>query len=345
MMSRRERVLYALGGGTPDRVPYCELGIDEPIVRQLLGRDVESVDPAESGEEAMNAAETEKAVSRILHRDNIRYVLRPPIAAARHVGEGNLLFYGDGQIKSRADLDAFPLPDPESDALYAPAREFIAQGEDFALCASCRLGISATYLSMGQEFFSLSLYDDPDFVEETLYRFSNWSAAVMRHVCAMGFDLVWTADDIAGKNGMLVSPKMFRERILPHIRRVAENISIPWIFHSDGNLSAVLDDLMDLGITGLHPIEPGAMDIREVKRRYGKRLCLIGNVDVHTLSAGTPADVEAEVTGLLRDVAPGGGYMLSSGNSVAAYCRIENVRTMADTLHRLGTYPITIPAV
>lgn len=167
----------------------------------------------------------------------------------------------------------------------------------------------------------------------------------MRHVCAMGFDLVWTADDIAGKNGMLVSPKMFRERILPHIRRVAENISIPWIFHSDGNLSAVLDDLMDLGITGLHPIEPGAMDIREVKRRYGKRLCLIGNVDVHTLSAGTPADVEAEVTGLLRDVAPGGGYMLSSGNSVAAYCRIENVRTMADTLHRLGTYPITIPAV
>jgi uroporphyrinogen decarboxylase len=118
----------------------------------------------------------------------------------------------------------------------------------------------------------------------------------MNEVCAIGFDLVWTADDIAFKSGLLLSPKMFRERILPHVRKVAERITVPWIFHSDGNLTAVLDDLVGLGIAGLHPVEPGAMDIRALKRRYGRRLCLIGNVDLNTLSAGTPAQVESEVS-------------------------------------------------
>ncbi len=196
---------------------------------------------------------------------------------------------------------------------------------------------------MGQEFFSLALYDEPDLVDEVLYLYTTWSAAVMKRVCALGFDAVWTADDIAFRSGLLISPKMFRERILPHIRKVAECITIPWIFHSDGNLTAVLDDLVDLGVSALHPNEPGAMDIREMKRRYGRRLCLIGNVNVHTLSSGTPQQVEAEVIGLLRDVAPGGGYMLSSGNSLASYCRIDNIRAMVRAVERFGKYPIEVP--
>jgi len=333
-MTNRERVLCALSGGTPDRVPYCELGVDEPIVRQLLGDPASQDRPYESGEYADNPVDLEKALSRALGRDNINHGLRPPIAAERHVGEGNLLFYGDGYIKSRADLGRLRLPDPAGDSFYASARDFLAGGEDFARCASCRLGVSPAYLSMGQESFSLALYDEPELVDEILHRYTAWSAEVMKRVCAMGFDFVWTADDIAFKNGLMLSPKMFRERILPHLRKVADCITIPWIFHSDGNLSAVLDDLVGLGIAGLHPIEPTAMDIRALKRRYGKRLCLVGNVDVHMLAAGTPAQVETEVAGLLRDVAPEGGYILSSGNSLAAYCRVENIRAMVDTLRR-----------
>jgi hypothetical protein len=191
-MTSRERVLCALSGGTPDRVPYCELGVDEAIVCQLLGRALSKDRAYESGENADNSVEVEKALSRVLGRDNIRYNLCPPIAAERHVGEGNVLFYGDGWVKNRGSLDRLQLPDPSSDGLYAPAREFLAQGDDFALCASCRLGISPTYLSMGQEFFSLALYGQPDLVDEVLYRYTSWSAAVMKQVCAMGFDLVWT---------------------------------------------------------------------------------------------------------------------------------------------------------
>jgi uroporphyrinogen decarboxylase len=82
-----------------------------------------------------------------------------------------------------------------------------------------------------------------------------------------------------------------------------------------------------------------------LKRRYGRRLCLIGNVDLNTLSAGTPAQVESEVAALLADVAPEGSYMLSSGNSLASYCRLENIRAMVATLQRLGRYPMTREAL
>ncbi|MFN0169230.1 MAG: uroporphyrinogen decarboxylase family protein [Bryobacteraceae bacterium] len=342
IMTRRERVMCAVAGGTPDRVPYCELGIDEPIACQLLGRSIRQDKVSEAGEYADNPVDVEKDLSRAVGRDNIRYNFCPPIPAEKHVGEGNILFYGDGQIKSKSDLDKLVLPDPDDDRLYAPAREFLAKREDFAVCAACRLGISPTYLCMGQEFFSLALYDEPDLVEEVLRRYTEWSAKVMARISTMGFDLIWTADDIAFKTGLLLSPKMFRERILPHIRKVAEAITIPWIFHSDGNLTAVLDDIVDLGIAGLHPIEPDAMDIRDIKKRYGKRICLAGNVNVHTLACGSTEQVEEEVKGLLRDVAPGGGYIMTSGNSLASYCKVGNIRAMMATLERYGRYPIEV---
>jgi uroporphyrinogen decarboxylase len=341
-VTHRDRVLCALSGGMPDRVPYCELSVDEPIVNQLLGRKTFADRFYEAGEYTQNPVEVEKAIARALGRSNVNFNFRPPIPAVKRVGEGNILFYADGEIKSKADLDKLQLPDPNDDSLYAPAREFLAQKEDFATCAGCRLGISPTYLCMGQEFFSLALYDQPDLVDEVLHRYATWSAAVMKNVCAMGFDFVWTADDIAFKTGLLLSPKMFRERILPHVRKVAENVTLPWIFHSDGNLWEVMDDLLDLGISGLHPIEPDAMDIREVKQKLGRRICLVGNVNVNTLSAGTPEQVAEEVRGLLRDLAPGGGYILSSGNSLASYCKIENVRAMVETLRKYGAYPIEL---
>ncbi len=103
-MTSRERVLCALRRGVPDRVPYFELGVDEPIICQLLGRTFEKNQVYETGEYADNPVELEKALSRAIGRDNIRYNLCPPIAAARHTGEGGVQFYGDGWIKSRADL-------------------------------------------------------------------------------------------------------------------------------------------------------------------------------------------------------------------------------------------------
>ena len=157
-------------------------------------------------------------------------------------------------------------------------------------------------------------------------------------LCNCGFDFIWIGDDMAYKTGPMISPKLFKEIFLPRFRRIAEKITIPWTYHSDGNLMPILDDLLSLGMSGLHPIEPGAMDIYEMKKRYGDKVCLMGNISVDLLSRGTPDEVEADVKEHIEKLAPGGGYIISSSNSITNYCKPENIIAMRDAVLKYGEY-------
>jgi uroporphyrinogen decarboxylase len=156
----------------------------------------------------------------------------------------------------------------------------------------------------------------------------------------VGFDVVVTLDDIAFKTAPFFSPQVFRDLVLPRYERIGKALTLPWVVHSDGNVALFLDDLARVGIAGVHPMEKGAIDIRWVKQTYGDRLCILGNVDMHLLSVGPAEAVERETQGLLRDVAPGGGYILTSGNSIASYCQVEYVRAMCGVARKFGRYPI-----
>ena len=197
-------------------------------------------------------------------------------------------------------------------------------------------------MSMGLEGFSYALYDHPGLVEAILDRYTDWTAQVVERLPEVGVDLVWSLDDVAYKTGPMLSPQVLREIFLPRLKKVADAIhatGLPWIFHSDGNLMPILDDLLTLGMNGLHPIEPGAVDINEVKRRYGHRLCLVGNIDLHyTLTLGTPAEVEAEVRERIEQVGRGGGYIISSANTITSYCKLENVLAMREAIDRYSWY-------
>jgi uroporphyrinogen-III decarboxylase len=157
----------------------------------------------------------------------------------------------------------------------------------------------------------------------------------------LGFDVFISTDDMAFKSAPFFSPSVFRELVLPRFQRVAQEISLPWVIHSDGNLMPFLDDLVSLGIAGLHPLEKGAMDICAVKQAYGDRICVLGNVDLNLLGMGTPEDVDREVRELIRDVGPGGGYIVTSGNSLAGYLKPENVLALAKAVRKYGRYPLT----
>jgi uroporphyrinogen decarboxylase len=170
----------------------------------------------------------------------------------------------------------------------------------------------------------------------------DWVEVVAERICTLGFDVIVTTDDIAFGQALFFSPQVFRELVYPRFERLARKITIPWLFHSDGNVTELLDDFVALGIRAIQPVEPAAMDIREVKRRYGDRLCLCGNVDMDLLARGTPAQVDETVRGLIRDVAPGGGYIVTSGNSLAHYVRPENAIAMSEAVHRYGIYPILL---
>lgn len=340
-MTSRERVLAAIRREQPDRVPYCELGIDRSLAQRLMGWGKPGSQEANLEVNPYSVREA-KEIASFLKLDNISCVLRAPVYAHKVPGKDGRLFYGQGIISEEYDLPKLKLPDPYDDALYADARAFTNQKGDYCCWFVTRIGIFPTMLSMGMENFSLVLFENRHFVETVLDLYCDWSLAVAERVCQLDFDVYVSTDDMAFKSAPFFSPKVFRELVLPRYRRMVDKITIPWIIHTDGNILPFLDDLLDLGISGLHPIEKGAMDIRDVKKRYGNQLCLLGNLDLNILGAGTTEEVKAEVRALIRDVGPGGGYIVTSGNSLAGYLKPENVIALSEAVQDYGQYPINL---
>ncbi len=161
-----------------------------------------------------------------------------------------------------------------------------------------------------------------------------------------GVDAVLGGEDWAGKNGPLISPRHYRRLVLPRLQKlVAEchRLGVPFIKHTDGNITRVEQELLvESGIDAYQAIEPPAgMDIADLKQRFGSRLTLMGNVDcAHLLPFGSPQEVAAETRRVIQAVAPGGGFVLTSSNSIHGGVRLENYMAMLETAKKYGNYPI-----
>lgn len=338
-MNSRERVAAALRCDQPDRVPYCELGIDRALAQRLMGWG-SGTNQAANLEIMPYTVQEARALAARLSLDNLVYVLRAPVYAEKVSGMDGRLFYGNGLLTSRAALPLLQLPDPHDESLYAGIPPFLAERADYSTWFITRMGIFPTMLGMGAEAFSVALFEDRDLIEEILDRYVDWACVVAEHACQMGFDVYVTTDDMAFKTTTFFSPKVFRELVMPRYRRLREAVTLPWIIHSDGNMLPFMDDLVSLGIAGFHPNEKGAQDPRVTKQRYGGRLCVLGNVDLNLLGMATPDEVDEEVRGLIRDVGPGGGYIVTSGNSLAGYLIPENVLALSRAAQKYGHYPL-----
>ncbi len=358
-MNSRERVLVALKGGRPDRVPWVENAIDEPLQIALMGGTgfrpgdlcrklgmdgfggtfpVPGGFPNPSRNPGMHPTVFDYHYPQKVTFDFFNNYITETCGDP-DVGRG---FLTKRLLDSEAALGLFAqyTPDPAHPSRYERVERWLADyREDFAVFARLDLGTGATIQSMGLETFSYMLADNPRLIHAIHERFSDWSARVIARLNDMPFDFLWVMDDLAWNKQPFMSPKVFREMLLPHMREVAQAIRKPWVFHSDGNILPILDDLATLGMDAIHPIQPGAMDIEEVKRKYGGKLCLVGNIDLgYTLTRGTPMEVESEVSERIRVVGNGGGYILSSAMTLTDYCKVENVLAMAAAARRYGPY-------
>jgi uroporphyrinogen decarboxylase len=112
------------------------------------------------------------------------------------------------------------------------------------------------------------------------------------------------------------------------------------IKHTDGNIMPILDQLVDAGPDALHSLDPqGGVDIAEVKRRYGDRTCLIGNVNCGKLDTGTDEEAVESARYCLRHGMPGGGYIFSTSNCIYTGMRLERYRLMQEVWRQEGNYP------
>ena len=114
---------------------------------------------------------------------------------------------------------------------------------------------------------------------------------------------------------------------------------IPVLFHSDGKIDDIVEDLIEMGIDCLNPMDPYSIDYREYKKRYGSKLSLFGNMDIEfPLSKGTPQDVDRDVKQHMQILKPGYGYVAASSHSIVDYIPHENFITMINAIHKYGKY-------
>jgi uroporphyrinogen decarboxylase len=137
-------------------------------------------------------------------------------------------------------------------------------------------------------------------------------------------------------------PKLYEQLIYPWYVQIVERChqaNIPVGLHSDGDLTLLLPNLIDCGFDCIHPFEPPMNDIVAIKRKWGGRIAVAGNIDLKkTLCAGQPEDVEAEVQAKMAALAPGGGWLLGSSNSIPDFVLIDNYRAMLAAGLKYGRY-------
>jgi uroporphyrinogen decarboxylase len=233
-----------------------------------------------------------------------------------------------------ADLDRFRWPDPHDPGRVEARRLY--NETDFSLAAGhVSAGIFQDCWNLrGMARFFEDMALDREFAEALLDRVAAIHVAMWEHFLdAVGeyVDLVETADDLGGQTGLLISPRMYRDLIKP--RHAALNAAIRCrtrariLYHSCGAIGPVIDDLIEIGVDVLNPIQPlpGLMDPEELKKRYGRRLIFHGGLDVQSLlPTGTPDQVRAHVRRYLDVLGPE-RYIMAPANSVQPGTPPENL--------------------
>jgi uroporphyrinogen decarboxylase len=241
-----------------------------------------------------------------------------------------------GPITSWQEFEAYPWPDPSR--FRTPSLDWFQENlpEDMCLIGGL-VGSIYENLSwlMGYETLCFALYEQRDLVAAISQKLIDLYSLEVEHL--LQYDRVkaiWGSDDLGFKTSTLISPKDLREFVLPGHQRLAglaHAAGRPYLLHSCGKLDVIWEDLLvDVGIDAKHSYEDTIEDVRQVKKRDGHRLSILGGIDMDFLCRSSEADIRQRVRDTLDHCQPGGGFCLGTGNTVANYIPVDHYLAMLD---------------
>jgi len=339
-MNSTERVYTALNLGQPDRVPILEFVVDEKVARAAVPgcRDVaDCMDQLDMDGVGCGAQfDTVRQNRDGTYTDEWGVSYMPSVEIVSHPIRG--------PIATLADARAYTPPDPAAPHRLGKLPDLVARYKGKrAICFHHRAAFMWSAYLMGLDNLLMNMVAEPELVELTMHKVLEANMGVVRRAIRAGAEVIILGDDYAGNNGPMMSPGHFRQFILPPLTKMITMIheeGALCIKHSDGDLYLLLDMIVSAGPDGINPIEPVAgMELKRVKELVGHKVCVTGNIDcARLLPHGTPDEVRASVRQAIRDAAPGGGYMLTSSNSIHSSCNPENFKAMVRAGHEFGRY-------
>ncbi|RJP19173.1 MAG: hypothetical protein C4520_13370 [Candidatus Abyssobacteria bacterium SURF_5] len=362
LMTGRERILTALARRQPDRVPVFELAYNEPSIIGIARHFTDKLPPLKPASE-MSPEELFQifdALVCFIEELDIEGLTTRVLEHLEPLGNGycrnswgvvvkanpfGLAFPMEGPIKSPSDLRNYSLPkvDPDIDLMMLSMAK--------ARLGSKRSIVFATHDCFGPswrlrgslERLLIDYFEYPQLAHDLARMTVEHHKELVSAAIEAGADAIVLEDDLAFNTNTLMSPAQFDEFIGPYQKEVvdlAHQKGAKVIKHSDGNLWPILDRLIANGFDGIHPLQPQAgMDLKRVKTYCGDRVCLLGNIDcIDLLPSGTEEEVEQAVKQAIADAAPGGGYIITSSNTIHPGCKPENYIAMVRAARKYGVY-------
>ena len=253
-------------------------------------------------------------------------------------------------ISHEEDLLDYNLPSPDAPGRFRDARESARKyGDEYALVASIECTMFELAWSLvGFDKFLTDLAIGKRYTRKLLDGVAEYNVECGKRLIELGADLIWTGDDFGTQEGMLISPDLWREVFKPRYEYVfaelkKKNEEIPVAYHSCGSIRPIIDDLVEIGLDVLNPIQPLArnMDLAELKTEYGNELGFFGGVDIQRiLPNGSPKDVRDEVKRCIKAAAEGGGYLLAPAHNIQADTPLRNIIELFNSIKDFGSYPI-----
>lgn len=375
-MLPRERVLAALDHQETDYVPSALCGGPYGLVDDLYLRLVRQLNIGQPAAPFRSGHSISYMDDRLLERlgTDFRYCWPGLLPNSPIIpGEAEDTFYdsygqvwkrarpyyyaGEGILKNAASLDDIDrlvrwpdLTDARWTAGLADRASTLRENTDYfvALRMVASHGPFQTACDLrGVENFLLDMSLNPEFAQALLDRVTSAIEGLIRLAMEAGgrwFDLVeLPGDDYAGNSGPILSPLMFRKFIKPCLSRLIAaikeyNPEAKVMLHSDGAITKLIPEFIDLGVDVIHPLEPlPATDIPAVKAIYGDRVTFLGGIDIAHAMTASREDVIEEVKLRITQLAPGGGYILAPSNHLQADVPPENVVTLFETATEIRT--------
>lgn len=347
-MTSRERVLAALQHERTDRVPrllYEEAIGYVPAIEKLLGERCAPKTPREFFDMDITGV---AAASTVLPRSRFAEWLGPESEEALRRGEvdewgvrwrgGSLHHFAhiESPLRGVEDperLRRYPWPDLDQEYRWRDLAGRVAelQAHGVAVAAFAGSVFEQAWYLRGMDDLMADMLTRAGIAHEFLDRLAFFQRLSAQRFARAGVDILITGDDVAGQRGLLMKAETWRTFLKPRLAATAKavkaiNPECRIFYHSDGNIEALIPDLIEAGVDILNPIQPECMDPSAVKRKYGAQLSFWGAVSVQrTMPFGTPEDVRREVRRRIAEMGGGGGYILAPAHVLSPEVPWENI--------------------
>jgi uroporphyrinogen decarboxylase len=363
-MTGKERFDIALKGGQPDRVPLWELAFIESSIIGIAKQFTEDA-PAFKLIHEMNPTEMLALLSTlffVVEKLDLDGFTLPVQAGNEVVGENRvrdklgivyipsdngLALPVQGVITTPEELKNYKKPTVDETWFMAAKFAHMHFKGERAVVVMPPDPWKTYWALMGDMTRALMLfYDDPDLAHGILGVATDICIDAINVGAKCGIEHFCLTGDLAMNTGPMMSPDTFRTFIKPCYAKAVHAShahGIPIIKHSCGDTVRLLEDFLECGFNGVHPIQPQCMDIAEAKKIINGRAAVLGNIDcIDLLPSGSVEDVDRVVRETIAKAAPGGGFILASANSIHKDVKPENAVAMFAAGRKYGAYPISV---